>query len=429
LIGRRTGAGRSLLLIVGSATGAALALAGGLVFLAHGFTGGVIPANSAGLENRLQAGVLGVSLLLVSAISMVAVFHGIGWLRGAERSEPAGRTRRPWYILLLLVIWLGSVWGAQAAIRLPALEWSAAVLHALAIAVPIYVLLQLATGGLDRGSLSRLWGSLTAGMWLGTGLALVAEALLLVVGLLVAGAYLVAHPEHAALLQRMVQDLGRAQGLPEAFSALQPLLEQPIALFLALLVFSGFAPIIEETAKSVTTWLVVDRLRTPAAGFVTGALAGAGFALLEGLFASANPDMYWGTTLLVRAGSSMMHITAAALVGYGISAFHVSRRPTALAAGYLAAMILHALWNASIIILAFGGFRLSAVGVPQSGLVGWLMIVIGVSILVALCLGTPIALVTLNRRLRPVAAVQSSSAASDHKTDGSGAQSAADVGK
>ena len=125
----------------------------------------------------------------------------------------------------------------------------------------------------------------------------------------------------------------------------------------------------------------------------------------------------------------MMHITAAAIAGYGISVFHISRRPAALAGGYAGAMALHSLWNASVVILAFGGLRLSAVGLPQSGLIGWLMIVIGVSILAALCLGTPIALSTLNRRLRPVSPNQTAPVAPDQNTDESGVQPAPDVGK
>jgi RsiW-degrading membrane proteinase PrsW (M82 family) len=429
LIGPRAGAVRPLLLVLGGAAGGALGFAGALVFISHALTGSVIPADSVGLEDRLQAGTLGFSLLLVAIVSVVAAYHAIGLLRGLQPAGGAGRPRASWQILVLLAAWLGSVWAAQAVIRLPAWKWSAAVLHALAIAVPIYAVLLLAIAGLEAGSLSRVWGTFAAGMWLATGLALVAEAILGVLALLTAAVYLASHPEYAALLQRIMRGLGRSQGLPEAFAALRPLFDQPLALFLALLVFAGVAPVIEETAKSVTTWLVVDLLRSPAAGFVSGALGGAGFALLEGLFASANPDMYWGTTLFVRAGSSMMHIAAAAIAGYGIAAFSLSRRSAALAGGYLGAMTLHALWNASIIMLAFGGIRLSNGGLPQPHLVGWLMIVTGVAILVSLCLGTPIALSTLNRRLRRASETRSSPAVVAQEPEESGTGSGPDVGK
>jgi hypothetical protein len=92
-------------------------------------------------------------------------------------------------------------------------------------------------------------------------------------------------------------------------------------------------------------------------------------------------------------------------------------------------MALHSLWNASIILLAFGGLRLSAVGLPQSGLMGWLMIIVGVSILAALCLGTPIALATLNRRLRLVSVDEPSPGAVPQESGEAGARSAPDVGK
>ena len=88
-----------MLMVLGSVTGAVLAFAGAFVFLFHSLTGRLIPAQAAGLEDRLQAGILGASLLVVGAVSMVAAYHGMEWLRGARQPKAAAPPRRGWQIL------------------------------------------------------------------------------------------------------------------------------------------------------------------------------------------------------------------------------------------------------------------------------------------------------------------------------------------
>jgi hypothetical protein len=183
---------------------------------------------------------------------------------------------------------------------------------------------------------------------------------------------------------------------------LRPWLDRPAVFFVALLVFAGITPAIEEGAKSIAIWTVIDRLGLPGEGFAAGALTGAGFALVEGLLASASPDPYWAVTLSMRAGSSVMHIAAAAVAGYGIVAFRRTRRLASLLGGYLAAIMIHGLWNASIVIMGFGGMHVS-MGLNEANYIGLFLIVLGASILAALCAGTPIALMAANRRLRSVA--------------------------
>ena len=109
-------------------------------------------------------------------------------------------------------------------------------------------------------------------------------------------------------------------------NAVEPWLNNPLVFLLALLFFSGLTPVIEETAKSIAAWTVFDHLDSPAQGFVIGALSGAGFGLSESLLASATPDSSWAATLMIRGGSTMMHIMTASLTGWGIASFHGSNK-------------------------------------------------------------------------------------------------------
>jgi hypothetical protein len=235
-------------------------------------------------------------------------------------------------------------------------------------------------------------------MIVGPGLAIVAEFALALIGLIAASIYIGFHPSQLAPLQELAHQLGRTGDLESAFRVMSPWLAQPGALLLALAVFSGLTPMIEETSKSLIPWLIFDHLNTPADGFVAGALSGAGFGLVESLLASATPGANWAATLLMRGGSTMMHVMAAGLTGWGIAVFRSNRRPGYLFAAYALAMLVHGLWNASVVIIVFSGMR-TVLAAGASDPAGTALIVLGGSILAALGITIPVALGVINRRL------------------------------
>jgi RsiW-degrading membrane proteinase PrsW (M82 family) len=241
-------------------------------------------------------------------------------------------------------------------------------------------------------------------MWLGTGLALLAEVALAVVTVLAVGAYVMLNPGLLSSLRQFAHDLSAVDGVTDALTVLRPWLDRPWVFFSALLVFAGIIPVIEEGAKSVGIWAIADRLAPPGDGLVAGALSGAGFGLIEGLFASATPDPFWAVTLAIRGGSTMMHIAAASVAGYGIVAFRRTHRVPNLLRGYAGAVALHGLWNASVVIMGFGGMHV-ATGLSDPNWLGLFLIAVGSAILVALCVATPFGLFALNRRLQPIALV------------------------
>jgi hypothetical protein len=212
-------------------------------------------------------------------------------------------------------------------------------------------------------------------------------------------AYVIFHPEQLIILQQLTSRLAAAPGIEEALTVLRPWLANPVALVIALFFFSGITPVIEEAAKSLAVWVIFDRLEAPLQGFVAGAVAGAGFGLVESLLASATPDSGWAYTLLARGGSTMMHIAAAALAGWGVASLRASGRPGLLIGGYALALLIHGAWNASVIALAFGGMRLASNGGGADPL-GSAFVVVGVAVLAALCVTIPTGLGVTNWRLR-----------------------------
>ena len=393
----------AVFLLIGSAGGALLALSMVLALLAYAASTSALgrpqPVNG---PDALQAVVLAASLALVGALSLPALYNSIRSVRGKAVGAGGPRRLGIWQALMLVIAWLGACWLGQAVVADGAWKWTAPAFHALAIGAPVYLWVRLSAGGLGSGSPTRYWGLFATGMWLSTGLALLVEVALAVMALVAAGVYVMLNPGQLLTFQQLGHELSAVAGLTDALTVLQPWLDRPSVFFAALFVFAGIAPVIEEGAKSIAIWIVIDRLGSPGEGFLAGALSGAGFGLVEGLLASASPDPFWGVTLAIRGGSSVMHIAAAAVAGYGIVAFRRTRRLASLLGGYLAAIMIHGLWNASIVIIGFGGMHMS-MGLNNANYVGLFLVVFGASILAALCAGTPIALMAANRRLRSVA--------------------------
>jgi hypothetical protein len=107
--------------------------------------------------------------------------------------------------------------------------------------------------------------------------------------------------------------------------------------------------------------------------------------------------------LLVRGGSTMMHIMTASLTGWGIAAFRSSAsgsRVLNLVKMYALAMLMHGLWNASVILIAFGSLRIPSTNIVALDPIGTVLVFSGVSMLIILCLAIPLALGIINKRLR-----------------------------
>jgi hypothetical protein len=302
-------------------------------------------------------------------------------------------------IVILLLVWLAASMLAPAVIQAGGPAWLASPLHILAIGSPVYLVARLATGGLSGGTRLRMWGTLAVGLVGGTGISALVEIALLLAGLLVAAVFLVQNPALLQNAEGLLQELSRSPGVEHALTLLQPILIHPLAVAAVLVAVSVVTPVVEELAKSAAPWLIYRRLSTAADGFWCGAVSGAGFALFEGLMASADMSGDWTVIFLIRAWSSMMHILASGLAGWGIASFHISGRSSRLVGGYALAIGIHALWNAAVVGIGYGGLR-STFSQAGPDVIAVAAILAGGFTLVALAVGIPAAILLINRSLR-----------------------------
>jgi hypothetical protein len=391
-----------MLLVTGAAGGSLLSFGAVAALLAYAAFG--LAGSKAGGTGRsaLDTVLLASALLVIGAVFLPALYYSIQRLRGRAvlHSNPA--VLRVWQGILLLLVWIGAGIGAGFLYDKPIVKWVTPALYVLAIGIPVYFFVRLAAGGLHPGSRERWWGVLAAGIGLGITPAIITELILVGIGLVLLAVYIGLHPSQLTAFQQLADQLRRSNDPDQVMNTLGPWLRSPLALMLALLFFSGFSPMIEETAKSLATWTVFDRLASPAQGFAIGAISGAAFGLVESLLVSASPDSNWTTTLLVRGASTMMHIMAASLTGWGIGQFRNTHSFTRLLSMYLAAMSLHGLWNASVVAITFGSLR-SAATIGGRDLAGTILMFMGAALLLLLCLAIPLGMGTINRRLRVTA--------------------------
>ena len=82
-------------------------------------------------------------------------------------------------------------------------------------------------------------------------------------------------------------------------------------------------------------------------------ISGAGFALFESLLNSTQlVDDTWLLVSSMRFGTTLMHMLASGMVGWGLASAWTQRKYLRLAGAYLAAVILHGVWNGLAILLA-----------------------------------------------------------------------------
>ena len=275
----------------------------------------------------------------------------------------------------------------------------AAPFFLVGILLPVAGLLWVIMGGLPTGSWRRLWSALGIGMTGSTVLAVVGEYLLLALGVAIVGIASIGHPEWLAALKQLQSQVKQAQDTQALATLLAPYLVNPFVLLAVLVFASGFVPLIEESVKPLAVWLLGKKLHSPAEGFALGALGGAGFALVEGFMsASGNPTVL-GVGVAARATSSLMHITASAVLGWGIASAFLEKRYGRLALAYLTSMTIHGLWNGAALLTVYGALRFSTQPLNPD-IVGMVLALGGVCVLGLQLVVLLIALPLINRRLR-----------------------------
>lgn len=301
-----------------------------------------------------------------------------------------------WHVLALGGSWLVAVLAGGLLAGWGDSGWIFASPFLLAgIGLPALLLVWVAGNNLAGGSWRRLWTTLGLGLTGSTIASMLVEyGLIGLAGLLVTQVA-AGNPEWQTAVDTIKGQLEQSSDVQSLLTPLAPYLTQPPILLSLLLFAAGLGPLIEESAKSAAVWLVGSRLRSPAEGFFLGALSGAGFALLEGFLSVSGASAMLGAGLAGRAASTLMHITASALLGWGVAGYILERRRGRLLLAFLASTGIHGLWNGSALLAAYGVLRMTAAGLTEPDLISSAAILVGMgtllSVLAAMLLLLPLA--------------------------------------
>jgi RsiW-degrading membrane proteinase PrsW (M82 family) len=142
-----------------------------------------------------------------------------------------------------------------------------------------------------------------------------------------------------------------------SLEGLERVIRDPVllALFFAGAVIG--APLVEEALKAVGLRGLRRWIQRPADGWLLGFAAGLGFGLLEGAF-NLDSTENWFMGGWLRLAALLLHGLATSLTGLGYARYLQTQRRGELWRGYGHAVILHGLWNASALTIAFLGVAL-----------------------------------------------------------------------
>lgn len=397
---------QSLLLLIYSLGGIGMTIIAGvgtIIFLGlrENELVGNFDATFSPLASVLAAG----AMLSFTFLLMPLAWLSFQRLRGVESVQFSMPRFPAWSLIALMFLWvivmlLGTNFHSSRGARL-----FLPPLHFLSIALPIYMMIRFGISRIQVGSRQQAWGAFGSGLLLGPGISAAAELILVVMGLVIAGIYIVIDPVRLFEFQTLFNQIENAPNLESTVPLLGPLIQSPIPLILALLFLSVLVPIIEEISKTAGLWLIADRLSFPAQGFALGLLSGAGFALAESLFATMTPDSNWYVAISIRSVSGCMHMLTAGLAGWGIAYARVKQDYLRMAGLMILAMLVHGAWNGGVVLSVAGGARVM-LAIPDVDFFGTLLTFVGGAITFALFTGMFGALFLINRDLR--SAIQTS---------------------
>lgn len=272
---------------------------------------------------------------------VLLTYHGIS----ASMGEGSSQYRAPVALLGLVlfcgVVGLGEVNMASSravAAPMPALHVLAAVLPGVS-----YVALA-SRGSFLRGEPVRglTWRQVTLAFALSMGVAAIIASYVEGIGDVSATVLMLVH---SGTFHHVVAGSGINYRFRHAKDILSTN-EQWVANLIAIAVVP---PVVEEFAKGLAARFMMRGNTTRAQAFVLGAAAGAGFGFLEGLLYGAGGISSslgdWWAVMLVRAGSTSLHVFNTGLVALAWWYWSMARRRRTAVMLFGAAVLLHAVWN------------------------------------------------------------------------------------
>jgi hypothetical protein len=338
--------------LVISALGVAGMLLTAGALLVFGLVMGVTDSSQPGDLHTMLA--LSLTCLLIAGVLIPSIVTSLRRVLDKSNLDPAKNSFRlaSWMMIVFPLVVAAGSWLATKSLSwlfLPPIQ-------IIAVALPLWWLVELGSYRLERQSSQRRWGFLAFSLLISPAVILTVELLVLavMVGLLIA--WVSQQPDLALRFQVLGQALTSAEPDAErALQLIQPLLKEPVLAFTGLAAISVVVPLIEEALKPLALWMTAKRGLSPAQGFAGGLITGAGFALLESLGNLAAPvGDQWLILVLGRLGTGVLHITTAGWMGWALAEYWAGGKIVKLGLVYLGVVVMHGVWNFCGLMLGFG---------------------------------------------------------------------------
>jgi hypothetical protein len=307
-----------------------------------------------------------------------------------------------WQIIagINVIIFAAVIGGITAYTEIAWLNWILLpTLTLLVIVPPIWMLFSIGTNGIDLGPRWRFFSVLGLGMTIGPILMIILEIILLVAIILAGFIYLaVQKPDLFQEIITLTQQLQNETNPDFILNSAAPYIANSTVIAALLAYIALLVPMIEELLKPLAVWIFAKKIESPAQGFAMGMLSGGAFALLESLNASGDGSASWPVIVSIRAGTSLLHMTASGLVGWGIVSAFQEKKAARFFAAYFSAVAIHGIWNACAV-----GAGISTIG-ELIGKPEWLFNIIPAALcgMTVLGIGMFAVLIASNRKLRSV---------------------------
>lgn len=319
---------------------------------------------------------IGSLILFIGLLNLPALIYSIKELKGKEIEtkipslfKKASMIMAGWILLLAAGFWIS---------QSQTVSYVLAPMTILAIAIPVWWLVELARHGLKRPLPSREWDTLTIGLTLSPLVIIIIETMLaLVIGLVVV-MILGLQPGTLTHIMDLSNQMELSQGgLEDLENLLFNLAQDPLIASAIFLVVGVIAPFTEELFKPLAVWILPRRSLNLKDGFILGLISGGAFALLESasLVSQIESDD-WLIGVAMRSAAGLLHISLSGLVGYGIAKAKCEKRWGVALLDLLAASILHGLWNSMAMLNGYSATNLPAISIAAASLSNIISIVL-----------------------------------------------------
>jgi RsiW-degrading membrane proteinase PrsW (M82 family) len=393
----KTGQNYSALFQLIASTLAALLLLGaaGLIALisAVQFFSSSGSATGSGNVDPTQSFMIAASLAFTGVLLLPSAWYS--WKHITHPGfEPVSRPERKSFGLILTIVVLvlvaGSLFLGDWASKDDRVSWVfLPFLNLLATGLPALWLVYIGTHGLLPTAPKRKWGVFATGLVLGPFIILILEILVFIAVGFLAILSIMIDPKLSSQLNSLANRLQVVSpNIDAMLNTLLPYLLNPGVLFLGFVFVSVLVPLIEETLKPIGVWFLAGQKITPAMGFGYGVISGAGFGLFENLGNTSGGGDTWALIAAARITTLLLHCFTAGLVGWALASAWSQRRYLRLAVSFIAAILIHGLWNGMSIMSAVSSLQgVANISIPASlkrlsGITTVGVVVLGVLVLV-----------------------------------------------